>query len=64
MIRRGLGKPPNILGHLTSGKRETSISILGWVLAWCVSGVSNVTEYVAADIIKDLSFRYAVISSR
>ena len=42
--KEGSRYTPNILGHLTSGRRESSMSILGWVLAWCVSGVSNVTE--------------------
>ena len=30
----------------------------------CVSGVSNVAEDLGAEISKELSFRYAVISSR
>ena len=33
--------------------RESSISILGWVLAWCVSGVSNMTKDFGAEIRKD-----------
>ena len=40
------------------------MSIFGWVLAWCVSGVNNVTDDFGADINRELSFRYAVISSR
>ena len=40
------------------------MSIQGWVLDCCVSGVSNVTEDFVAEISKELSFRYAVISSR
>ena len=39
------------------------MSILGWVLAMCVSGVSNVTEDFGAEISKEVSFRYVVISS-
>ena len=52
-----------MLGHLTSSSCESSMSILGWILACCVSGVSNVTENFGAEISKELSFRYAVISS-
>ena len=55
---------PKIFGHCTRGSRESSMSILGWVLAWCVSGVNNVTEDFGAEINRELSFRYAVISSR
>ena len=55
---------PKIFGHCISGSRESSMSILGWVLAWCVSGVNNVTDDFGADINRELSFRYAVISSR
>ena len=33
-------------------------------MAWCVSGVNNVTEGFGEEISKELSFRYAVISSR
>ena len=62
--KEGSRLTPNILGHLTSGRCEFSMNILGWILAWCVSGVSNVTEDFGADISKELSFRYAVISSR
>ena len=40
------------------------MSIFGRVLAWCVSGVNNVTDDFGAEINKELSFRYAVISSR
>ena len=43
---------------------KDSRSILGWVLAWYVSGVNNVIEDYGAEISKELSFRYAVISSR
>ena len=57
-------KTPNILGHLTSGRCEFLMNILGWILAWCVSGVCNVTEDFQVEISKELSFRYAVISSR
>ena len=39
------------------------MSIIGWVLAWCGYGLNNVTEDVGAEINKELSFRYAVISS-
>ena len=55
---------PKIFGHCTRGSRESSISILGWVLAWCVSRVNNVTDDFGADINMELSFRYALISSR
>ena len=55
---------PKIFGHCTRGSRESSMSILGWVLAWCVSGVNNVTDDFGADINRELSFWYAVISSR
>ena len=34
------------LGIWTSGSYEASMSILEWVLAWCVSGMSNVTKDV------------------
>ena len=53
-----------IQGHCTRGSRESSMSILGWFLAWCVSGVNNVADDFGADINRELSFRYAVISSR
>ena len=53
-----------IFGHFTSGSRKSSMSILGWVLAWCVSGVNNVTDDFGEEINRELSFRYAVISSR
>ena len=39
------------------------MSILGWVLAWCGSGMNNVIENFGAEFNKELSFRYAVISS-
>ena len=55
---------PKIFGHCTRGSRESSMSILGWVLAWCVSGVNNVTDDFGAYINSELSFRYAVISLR
>ena len=42
--KEGSRLTPNILGHLTSGRCEFSMNILGWILAWCVSGVINVTE--------------------
>ena len=32
------------------------MSILGWVLAWCGSGLNNVTEDFGAEINKELSF--------
>ena len=35
------------------------MSILGWVLAWCGSGLNNVTVDFGAEINKELSFRYA-----
>ena len=53
-----------IFGHCTSGSRESLMSVLGWVLAWCISGVNNVTDDFGADINRELSFRYSVISSR
>ena len=34
----------NSFGHCTRGSCESSVSIFGWVLAWYVSGVNNVTE--------------------
>ena len=40
------------------------IGILRWVLAWCGSGLNNVTVDFGAEINKELSFRYAIISSR
>ena len=55
---------PKILVHYTRGSSESSMSILGWVLAWCVSGVNNVTDDFGVEINRVLSFRYAVISSR
>ena len=39
------------------------MSISGWVLAWCVSGVNNVTHEFGTEINMELSFRYAAISS-
>ena len=38
------------------------MSIFGWVLAWCVSRVNNVTDEFGSEINRELSFRYAVIS--
>ena len=38
--------------------------ILGLVVAWCVSGLNNVTEDFGAGINKELFFRYVVIFSR
>ena len=55
---------PNIIGYWTSSRCGSSMSILGWVLAWCVSVLDNVTEDLGVDLNKELSFRYAVISSR
>ena len=40
------------------------MSIVGWFLAWCGSGLNNVCVDIGAEINKELSFRYAVISSR
>ena len=40
------------------------MSIIGWVLAWCGSGLNNVTEDFGEEINKELYFSYAVISSR
>ena len=40
------------------------MSILGWVLAWCGSGLNSVTVDFGAEINKELSFRYAIISTR
>ena len=54
----------NSFGHWTSGICESSMSIIGCVLAWCVSGLDNVTEDFGAEISKQLYLRYAVISSR
>ena len=39
------------------------MSILGWVLAWCGSGLNSVTVDFGAVINKELSLRYAIISS-
>ena len=39
------------------------MNILGWILAWCVSGVSSVTEDFGVEISKELSFRYAVVGA-
>ena len=55
---------PEIFVHCTRGSHESSMNILGWVLAWCVSGVNNVIDDFGADINRKLFFRYAVISSR
>ena len=38
------------------------MSIMGWVLAWCGSGLNSVTVDFGAEINKELSFRYAIIS--
>ena len=46
---------PKIFGHCTRGSRESSMSILGWVLTWCVSGVNNVTDDFGVDINRELS---------
>ena len=35
---------PNRFGHCTRGSCESSMSIFGWVLTWCVSGVNNLTD--------------------
>ena len=40
------------------------MSILGWVLAWCGSGLNSVTVDFGVEINKELSFRCAIISSR
>ena len=49
---------PNIFGNWTSGSCETLLSILGWVLDWCGSGLNNVTVDFGAEINKELSFMY------
>ena len=49
-----------IFGHCTRVSSESSMSILGWVSAWCVSGVNNVTDDFGAEINRELSFRYTV----
>ena len=54
---------PKIFGHCTRGSCGSSMIIFGWVLAWCVSGVNNVTGDFGAEINRELSFMYAVISS-
>ena len=54
---------PKIFGHCTRGNCESPMSIFGWVLAWCVSGVNYLTDDFGAEINRELSFRYAVISS-
>ena len=41
---------PKIFGLCTRGSRESSMSILGWDLASCVSGVNNVTDDFGVDI--------------
>ena len=46
---------PNICGHWTSGSCESSMSIFGWVLAWCGFGLNNVTVDFGAEINKMLS---------
>ena len=51
---------PNIFGHWTSGSCDSSMSIIGWVLDWCGSGLNNVTVDIGAEINNELSFRYAV----
>ena len=53
-----------IFGHCTRGSCESSIGNFGCVLAWCVSVVNNVTDDFRAAINRELSFMYAVISSR
>ena len=55
---------PKIVEHCTRGSCESLMSISGWVLACCVSGVNNVTDDFGAEINRELSFRNAVISSR
>ena len=54
---------PKIFGHWTSSC-ESSMSIFGWVLVWCVSGVNKVTDDFGAEINRELSFRYEIFSSR
>ena len=55
---------PNIVGHWTISSCESSMSILGCDVAWCVSGQNNVTEDFGEEINKELSFRHTVISCR
>ena len=40
------------------------MSILGWVLTWCVFGMNNVTEDFGEEINNELPCMYTVISSR
>ena len=55
---------PKILGYCTRCIRESSMRILGGVLAWYVSGVNNATDDFGAEINMEFPFRYAVIFSR
>ena len=55
---------PKIFGHGSRGSCESSMSIFGWVLAGCVSGVNNVTDNFVLETNRELFLRYAVISSR
>ena len=55
--KEGSRLTPSILGHLTSGRCEFLMNILGWILAWCVSGVRNVTEDFGVEISKELCLR-------
>ena len=48
---------PKIFGHCTRGSCESSMSISGWVLVWCVSGVNNVTDDFRAEINRVLQVR-------
>ena len=46
---------PKIFGHYIRGSCEPSMSMFGWVLAWCVSGVNNVTDDFGAEINSEAS---------
>ena len=55
-----------IFGHCTRGSCESLVSIFGWVLAWINQSLvweNNATDDFGAEINRELSFRYAVISS-
>ena len=60
MIRRCLDRLLNSFGIGPA----VAMRILRWVLVWCRSGLNNVTDAFGAEINKEVSFRYAVISSR
>ena len=44
-------------GHYTRDSCESSMSIFGRVLAWCVSGLNNVTDDFGAEAPNDTAYK-------